>query len=539
VIAGVPNVLAASDFTVTVTSSDGQSASVDLEIGVFNSMQVSTASLPTGIAGTPYDATLAAAGGDGAFTWAVVGGSLPPGITLNGSTGRISGTPTTTSAALITFEASSGDGQTEAVQLQLTIYGMLTVTTATLANAVQSAAYAAAVDVSGGGMGLSWSISAGSLPADLSLNTATGVISGTPSAIESTTFTVEVVSGDGQVADAEFTISVYAPLVVTSSVLATGEVGEAYSTTLQASGGDGSYTWSMDGLSLLPNLSFDGASGTLSGTPDDWIFLETSAEVSSGDGQTASALVYIYIYAYVLETNDLCSDYPATSRATFASPELEAAVRAQVGSRVWPEYPLTCQTVAGVLSLDARGLGISDISGIQNLTGALYVYLRNNAITDLSPLSGLPAIEQLFIAENPLSGLSPLSSLTTLTVLGAEDSGLTDITGVEGLVGLDRLFLQDNSIDDLTPLSGLTNLDFLWLGANALTDIGPLSTLTGLTTLDVQYNLGITDIQPLLDNVGIGDGDDVNLNYTSAPCADVDALRAKGVTVHSPCPPVP
>lgn len=238
----------------------------------------------------------------------------------------------------------------------------------------------------------------------------------------------------------------------------------------------------------------------------------------------------------MLEANELCSDHPATSRATFASPELEAAVRGQVGSGVGPEYPLTCQTVGTALSLDARGLGITDISGIQNLTGVLCVYLGNNSITDLSPLGGLPAIEYLLIGENPLSDLSPLSGLTTLTDLFAENSGLTHITGVEGLVGLDRLFLQGNSINDLTPLSGFTNLDFLWLAENALTDIGPLSTLTGLTVLDVQDNPGITDIQALLDNVGIGSGDDVNLNDTSAPCADVDTLRARGVTVHSPCP---
>jgi len=55
---------------------------------------ITTTTLPAGITGQPYSATLAATGGTGPYTWSITTGSLPSGLTLNSSTGVISGTPT-------------------------------------------------------------------------------------------------------------------------------------------------------------------------------------------------------------------------------------------------------------------------------------------------------------------------------------------------------------------------------------------------------------------------------------------------------------
>ena len=63
-----------------------------------------------------------------------------------------------------------------------------------------------------------------------------------------------------------------------------------------------------------------------------------------------------------------------------------------------------------------------------------------------------------------------------------------------------------------------------------------LSGLASLTNLDLANNPEFTDVQPLLDNPGLGAGDTVFLRSTSANCADVAALQAKGVTVRSDCP---
>jgi hypothetical protein len=49
-------------------------------------------------------------------------------------------------------------------------------------------------------------------------------------------------------------------------------------------------------------------------------------------------------------------------------------------------------------------------------------------------------------------------------------------------------------------------------------------------------NADVSDIQPLLDNTGLGSGDTVDLALTKVSCPDVDALEAKGVKVISDCP---
>ena len=107
--------------------------------------------------------------------------------------------------------------------------------------------------------------------------------------------------------------------------------------------------------------------------------------------------------------------------------------------------------------------------------------------------------------------------------VGAQDdltcglvSGLTDLmaqnAGIESLVGIQNL-------------TGLTHLDLL---VNSITDISALSGLTSLTYVDLNNNPDFNDIQPLLDNTGLGPGDQVFLANTNVGCTDVAALQAKG-----------
>jgi hypothetical protein len=81
-------------------------------------------------------------------------------------------------------------------------------------------------------------------------------------------------------------------------------------------------------------------------------------------------------------------------------------------------------------------------------------------------------------------------------------------------------------------------LQHLSLGANSVSDISALEGLTNLESLFLATNPGLGDIQPLLDNTGLGGGDSVDLRFTNVDCADADALSAKGVTVTIDCGPV-
>ena len=180
-------------------------------------LTVTTQSLPGGTLGAGYDETLAATGGVTPYSWAISGGSLPGGLTLNASTGVISGIPTG-SAGTFNFTATVTDAETppQSASAQLSIaitIAQLTVTTQSLPSGVIGIPYSATLEASGGVTPYSWAISSGSLPGGLSLNTSTGVISGTPSGSTGTVdFTVKVTDAEApqQSATAPLSISIAA-----------------------------------------------------------------------------------------------------------------------------------------------------------------------------------------------------------------------------------------------------------------------------------------------------------------------------------------
>ena len=115
-------------------------------------------------------------------------------------------------------------------------------------------------------------------------------------------------------------------------------------------------------------------------------------------------------------------------------------------------------------------------------------------------------------------------------------ASLTDILALVRRTSLRGLNLVHTSSSDISALSGLTSLQTLDLADNSITDISALSGLTSLVGLGLNNNPNLTDIQPLLDNTGLGAGDTVFLSNTNVSCTDVAALQAKGVTVESDCP---
>ncbi len=99
-----------------------------------------------------------------------------------------------------------------------------------------------------------------------------------------------------------------------------------------------------------------------------------------------------------------------------------------------------------------------------------------------------------------------------------------------------ELALDNNpDLSDIGALNGVTSLTSLRLQFNSITDISALSGLTNLSRLGLNNNPDLTDIQPLLDNTGLGTGDRVFLAGTNVSCADVASLEAKGVTVGHTC----
>jgi hypothetical protein len=60
--------------------------------------------------------------------------------------------------------------------------------------------------------------------------------------------------------------------------------------------------------------------------------------------------------------------------------------------------------------------------------------------------------------------------------------------------------------------------------------------MTSLQQVFLGFNAGLSDVQPLMANPGLGAGDSVELSGTAVSCGDVTSLAAKGVSVASDCP---
>jgi hypothetical protein len=274
--------------TLTVTATDSSSpnaerAATQLTLTVASALSVSTTSLPAGQIGAPYSSSLASTGGTAPVTWSVTNGTLPAGLSLSTATGAITGTPTgpgATSAFTVTATDSSTPVPLDAsVSLAITVNGLPlnivspppTQSGGALAGGQVGMPYAGTTFASTGGTApVTWSVTSGSLPAGLTLAPATGVLGGTPTSAGKSAFTVtatDATTPTPQTAKIKLTITVVAPLVVTTTSLPAAQIGVAYSApVLAATGGTAPVSWSVTGGKLPAGLSL-AASGSITGTP--------------------------------------------------------------------------------------------------------------------------------------------------------------------------------------------------------------------------------------------------------------------------------
>ncbi len=177
--------------------------------------------------------------------------------------------------------------------------------------------------------------------------------------------------------------------------------------------------------------------------------------------------------------------------------------------------------LAGLVNLEDLAFNeneISDLSPLAGLSKLRSLNLHDNEISDISPLAGLSKLEMLDLHANQISSASAVSDLTSLETLILEGNQIGDISPLSGLIGLRTLRLGINEISDLTPLSGLSNLETLSLYANQIGDLSPLSGLSRLKTLFLSGNQ-ISDIAPLASFTSLSFLDLANNPLSSEACA--------------------
>src|SRR5664280_2673123 len=236
---------------------------------------ISVSSLPPGVVGAPYSATLGVVRGTGTppFTWSITSGNLPPGLSLNSSTGAITGTPTMIGNSSFTVQVTDAKSLTASEMLSINVRGAVLITPASLPGGQVSIPYSATLTATGGVLPYSWSVASGTLPPGLTLTTnpdSTATISGTPTTIGTSTFTIQVADAESPPAtgtSAPLSIVIEGFVTITTASLPNGTVAIFYDSQLMATGGTTPYTWSLTSGALPPGLSLTAATGVISGTP--------------------------------------------------------------------------------------------------------------------------------------------------------------------------------------------------------------------------------------------------------------------------------
>jgi putative Ig domain-containing protein len=265
------------------------------------SLRITSTSLPGGNLGSPYTATVTATGGSAPFMWSIESGSLTAGLSLGSSTTRsvtIAGTPAAQVDSNFTIMVTDSKGSFSRQSLTIAIGSPLplAVTTTTLPGGVPNQVYAGAtLQASGGIPPFTWTITSGSLPAGLSL-ASTGVISGTPTAVGTANFTV-------QVADSEApSMTATANLSITVGNLGVLSGNYAFEFSGFNSGGQvvlaGSFT--ADGAGTITNGVED--VNTMAGPPKNQTFTGTYTLGSDNRGQLVfSSLTGSPTYAFAID----------------------------------------------------------------------------------------------------------------------------------------------------------------------------------------------------------------------------------------------
>ena len=493
-VTGIPTQSGRFNFTVTATDSAGRQAQRAYTIYVGAGLTIPACPFPTASVGQSYTSTLAAIGGQTPYAWSVVAGALPAGLTVVSDTGLISGTPTATGTPLFTVQARDSAGAIATRQCSISAAPQLVITTSALASGSTGAAYSDTVVATGGTLPYTWTISGGALPPGLTLNAATGGVSGLPVQTGTFPFTVRIIDAAGIAIEKPLALTVNAGFSISACPIPSATVGQPYSSALSLSGGGPSVAWTIVSGALPPGLALDSGIGSIAGIPVQIGRSDFTVSASNGTSSSASRACSINVSAPVLTITSTPA-FPAGVMGSNYDQTLAAA-----GGRA----PYTWAIATGSLPPGMVLGGGGNLLGAPTAAGTFQFTIR---VTD----QGSASATQLFTLR-VLPAAAPAISFDGLPdIVGAAQQPKVTFALDKGypvpLKGkLTMQFTPDPSVgvDDksISFVTGGRAVDFD-VPANATQPIFPVpqlalqtGTVAGTIALRVQLSAGDIDITP-------------------------------------------
>ncbi len=433
-ITGTPSaILGATTYTVTVTDANAATATSTFSLSVISAVSatqsVASKTLTQNTAAATFT-PVTGAGGTAPYGYSV-SPSLPAGLSLSSSSGAITGTPTVASSTATYTVTVTDANSTTSATFSLTVNSAVTATQA-VASKILTQNFATTsftpVTVSGGAGPFGYSVSP-SLPAGLSMNPATGVVSGSPTASSPTaTYSVTIIDANGAVVTATFSMAVNTPVTSTQAVASkalTQNLAAVAFTPVTGGGGASPYAYSVS-PSLPAGLSLSSSTGAITGTPTVVSSAATySVTVTDANNATASSTFSLSVEAPLL-------------------PPVVSAVTPSIGS------------VTGGTSVTITG---GNFTGVTGLT-----------------IGGVAATNVTRVSDTVLSATTPAGSAGAASVVVTTAAGQNSANtlfayaaSLTATIALPFNYLEQNQpVTPFTPVLGVDGVAPLTYGATAL-----------------------------------------------------------------------
>jgi hypothetical protein len=241
---------------------------------------ITSATTATGTVGRAFSYQITASNGPTSYNAA----GLPAGLSVNTGSGVISGTPTTVGSNSVTISASNASGTgTAALTLIVGVAGIPAITSSTTASGTVGSAFSYQITASNSPT----NYNAAGLPAGLSVNTGSGLISGTPTTVGTNSVIISASNANGTGSNTlTLIVNAAGTPAITSSTTASGTVGSAFSYQITANNSPASY----NATGLPAGLSVNTSSGVISGTPTTAGASSVTISASNANGTGSATL---------------------------------------------------------------------------------------------------------------------------------------------------------------------------------------------------------------------------------------------------------